>query len=101
VTPTEISRANAHDIKVAWQDGHESIFPAGALRAHCPCAVCIDAPAKALGAAHHVHPVSIELVGRYAISIQWSDGHDSGIYAFERLRRLCPCSACVESAATS
>jgi DUF971 family protein len=27
-------------------------------------------------------------VGRYAIGIGWSDGHDTGIYSFERLRAL-------------
>ena len=32
--------------------------------------------------------VGIQPVGRYAIQIRWSDGHDTGIYPFERLRRL-------------
>jgi DUF971 family protein len=35
-----------------------------------------------------VHPVRIQPVGRYAIQIDWSDGHQSGIYPFERLRAL-------------
>jgi DUF971 family protein len=30
-------------------------------------------------------------VGNYAIGIRWSDGHETGIYSFERLRQLCPC----------
>ncbi len=32
-------------------------------------------------------------VGRYAIGVQWADGHDS-IYPLENLRRRCPCVAC-------
>jgi len=32
-------------------------------------------------------------VGRYAVGVQWSDGHDS-IYPLENLRRFCPCLAC-------
>jgi DUF971 family protein len=32
-------------------------------------------------------------VGRYAIGIQWTDGHDS-IFPLENLRRYCPCNAC-------
>jgi DUF971 family protein len=32
-------------------------------------------------------------VGRYAIGIQWADGHDS-IFPFENLRRFCPCNTC-------
>jgi DUF971 family protein len=31
---------------------------------------------------------SIELVGLYAIRPRWADGHDTGIYAFDRLRAL-------------
>jgi DUF971 family protein len=36
----------------------------------------------------------IQLVGRYAIRIRWSDGHGTGIYTFQRLREWCPCEAC-------
>lgn len=37
---------------------------------------------------------SIELVGGYAIRIDWSDGHSTGIYPYEQLAALCPCAAC-------
>jgi DUF971 family protein len=39
-------------------------------------------------------PVSISLVGAYAIKIDWSDGHNTGIYAFDSLMDICPCDAC-------
>jgi len=32
-------------------------------------------------------------VGRYAIGVQWADGHDS-IFTLEGMRRGCPCIAC-------
>jgi DUF971 family protein len=32
-------------------------------------------------------------VGRYAIGVQWVDGHDS-IYPLQELRRHCPCLEC-------
>ena len=94
--PIEIGRANQHDVKITWQDGHVSVYPARELRMSCPCAGCVD---ETTGAARiietsvpqDVHPMKIELVGRYAISIQWSDGHNTGIYAFDRLRKMCPC----------
>ena len=35
-----------------------------------------------------VHPLKIQPVGRYAIQIDWSDGHSTGIYSFSRLRAL-------------
>ncbi len=97
--PIEIGRANEFDIKILWQGGHESIYPARQLRLACPCAGCVDEVTGhvrviASSIAQTVHPVKIDLIGRYAISIQWSDGHNTGIYSFEMLRRACPCSSC-------
>ncbi|MEI6396113.1 MAG: gamma-butyrobetaine hydroxylase-like domain-containing protein [Verrucomicrobiota bacterium] len=37
---------------------------------------------------------SVEAVGSYAIQINWSDGHNSGIYSFDHLREICQCAAC-------
>ena len=95
-SPIEIGRANQHDLKITWQDGHESIYPARALRLACPCAACVDEMTGhvrliASSIAETVRPVRIEPVGRYAIAITWSDGHNTGIYSFEKLRALCPC----------
>ena len=92
----EIGRANQHDVKIRWQDGHESIYLARELRLKCPCAGCVDEMTGqvrliATGVPQNVYPVKIDLIGRYAISIQWSDGHNTGIYAFDRLRKMCPC----------
>jgi len=33
-------------------------------------------------------------VGNYAIQIQFSDAHATGIYSFDCLRELCPCEEC-------
>ena len=98
--PVEIGRANEHDLKIRWQDGHESVYPARELRLKCPCAGCVDEMTGVVrvistSVPQHVHPLKVDLVGRYAISIQWSDGHNTGIYAFDRLRKMCPC--CVGS----
>jgi len=35
-----------------------------------------------------VHPLSIQSVGRYAIQINWSDGHSTGLYTYQRLRAM-------------
>ena len=92
--PVEIGRANAHDVKIIWQDGQESVYPARELRMNCPCAGCVDEMTGAIrilptNIPQDVHPVSIELVGRYAMTIRWSDGHQTGIYTFEKLRKSC------------
>ena len=33
-------------------------------------------------------------VGNYAIQIQFSDSHATGIFSFGHLREICPCEAC-------
>jgi DUF971 family protein len=38
--------------------------------------------------------VHLEAVGNYAIAFTWQDGHNTGIYSFRLLRKLCPCEAC-------
>ena len=89
----EIGRSGQHDIFVRWNDGRETVYPARFLRLSCPCAVCIEEMTgrKILrddAVADDVHPLSIQPVGRYAIQIQWSDGHGTGIYTWERLDEL-------------
>jgi hypothetical protein len=38
----------------------------------------------------------IHLVGNYAVSPHWGDGHSTGFYSFTLLRDRCPCPACTE-----
>jgi DUF971 family protein len=45
-------------------------------------------------------PRDVHLVGRYAIGVDWQDGHSS-IYPFEFLRSGCPCPACRAAAETA
>lgn len=96
VVPVEIGRVNQHDVNITWQDGHVSVYPARELRFACPCAGCVDEMTGQLrllpaNVPQNVYPLKIELVGRYAMTIQWSDGHNTGIYSFEKLRKMCPC----------
>ena len=46
-----------------------------------------------------VEPLDIRPVGNYAISIQWSDAHDTGIFRFDFLRQICPCDTCAAESA--
>jgi len=92
-TPIEIGRANQHDVRVKWADGRETIYPARFLRLSCPCAECIEEMTgrrmiRDSSVPPDVHPLSIHPVGRYAIQILWSDGHNTGIYTWERLHEL-------------
>ena len=42
--------------------------------------------------------LGVEPVGNYAIRINWSDGHNSGIYSYEHFRRICQCAECKSAA---
>jgi len=96
VAPGTIKRLGKESIEIVWCDDHRSVFPNRYLREHCPCASCRDQPARSLPVFGQVDlfPAEIALVGRYAISIQWSDHHHDGIYSYATLRALCPCDAC-------
>lgn len=93
ITPARIAQQGPRALAITWQDGAESVFDVRALRLACACAHCVDEwsgedrldPASV---PEDVRPIRIDAVGRYAIQIAWSDGHDSGIYPFRRLRAL-------------
>ena len=38
--------------------------------------------------------LNVEPMGHYAIRIDWSDGHNTGIYSYDYLRKICPCEEC-------
>ncbi|HSD51669.1 MAG TPA: DUF971 domain-containing protein [Candidatus Methylomirabilis sp.] len=94
------------EVRVLWQDDHESVYSFDLLRKECPCAICNDqrrTPAPSGGLALLSGPVvragdiqatEVKPVGRYAINFVWSDGHDSGIYSYSFLREVCPCPTC-------
>jgi DUF971 family protein len=85
-------------IEVHWGDGHTSIYPFQFLRGYCPCATCQGHARSALRwqDADEVDLVGVRLVGNYGISPQWSDGHETGIFADQNLRRICPCPECLD-----
>lgn len=93
-----------HALDISWIDGHISVYPLDALREACPCALCRGGH-EFMGAQFdpnliELKPVrasqarDIQLVGNYAVQLFWQDGHSSGIYTWEYLRRICPCEIC-------
>ena len=99
VMPYAVNRQR-DGLRIEWdQEGHEGFFAARPLRLACPCAGCVEEmtgrslldPATV---AVDVWPMAVSLVGAYGIRVHWSDGHDTGIYTFERLLANCPCPRC-------
>jgi DUF971 family protein len=100
--PVEIQRDYQGKMRILWDDGHECLYPYSELRRVCPCAVCRElrgqqaqAPANPFQVVttvtpQDVHPVRLSAVGNYALHIDWSDGHHTGIYPWDMLRDICP-----------
>lgn len=93
--PTNIQQIG-HDLAIQWNDGAESYLDLQYLRRACPCAACGGEP-DVLG--NILRPsvsytdgsfdlMSIGSVGGYALQPRWRDGHDTGLYSFQYLRRL-------------
>jgi len=94
--PLDIQRIG-DELAIKWEDGQESYLSLASLRRSCPCAGCkgemdilgnvYKNPDRPL-AANAFELVRMGRVGGYAVQPVWADGHDSGIYSFEYLRRL-------------
>jgi DUF971 family protein len=97
--PTKLSLTPDNRLVIEWSDGRTTSCAVGELRKRCPCATCREKrsqpppPATMLPvlSAAETQPLKLldmKPVGNYAYSIQFSDGHDTGIYTFELLREL-------------
>ena len=93
VRPTDLTFDDGGNLTVRWDDGKESKFAPKWLRARCPCAECVEewSGRRVVGDAQvpdTVRPRGMHQVGRYAIQIDWSDNHSTGIYSWDYLVRL-------------
>ncbi len=90
--PTQVDLADdGRRIEIKWQDGRRTQHSAFELRAQCPCASCVhefsgEQLLKIEDVDENVAASGFHKVGRYALQFDWSDGHSTGIYTYERLR---------------
>src|SRR5271155_1317701 len=112
-----VHKTEGTGVEIDWKDGHHSSWTFAWLRNACPCATCheerektgrpVGVPKpkeKTLLVMYEapVKPVDVTSVGKYALKFKWSDGHESGIYSWDYLRRVCQCDTChAEGASTS
>lgn len=92
---------SAGTLAIGWADGHDTVYDMVALRWLCPCAYCRGEAGMPgwLDSAPTLTPdqtrlTDLHLVGNYAVSPHWADGHKTGYYTFALLRDRCPCAAC-------
>ena len=98
--PVDIQQIGS-EVAVKWEDGGESFIPLEKLRRACPCAGC-RGEVDILGQWHKgpevaLPPAAFELVrctsvGGYAIQPVWGDGHASGLFSFDYLKRVAEAS---------
>jgi DUF971 family protein len=93
--PTNIQPIG-NELAIQWNDGTESYFGLEFLRRACPCAACGGEP-DVLGnisrpdvtySDQSFQLTGFNMVGGYAVQPHWADGHESGLYSFQYLRRL-------------
>lgn len=86
-----------NELAIKWADGAESFVPLEKLRRACPCAGCkgeMDIMGNLyIGPEKALRPESFQLtklanVGGYALQPFWADGHSSGLFAFDYLRKV-------------
>jgi DUF971 family protein len=111
VTPKKVRvmKSEGTGVAIDWKDGHQSSWNFAWLRYACPCATCVEErerTGRALGVPKPKpggplvlyeappRPVEATPVGKYALRFKWNDGHESGIYSWDYLRRVCQCDQC-------
>jgi len=101
--PSRLNLVRDKQLEITWEDGSEAVYSLSYLRSLCPCAQCkevrqaSDKPSNkrslTILPGNYSQPLTVvkaELVGNYALRLEWSDSHASGIYSFEYLRTIAP-----------
>lgn len=103
--PRTLDLAKGSGLTVEWADGTRSFYPIAYLRKMSPSAEARELreqigrnpltvlPSRPAGRPGPLVAEDAELVGNYAIRIRFSDGHSTGIYSWEYLRRIDPATA--------
>ncbi|MGM0443358.1 MAG: P-loop NTPase [Fibrobacterota bacterium] len=90
IPETEVS---GDSITFIFEDGERVTVKNRTLRASCQCASCVDEfTGKQLldkdSIPADIHPEKILPIGNYAVRIEWSDHHSSGIFSYKMIRSL-------------
>lgn len=91
ISPTELG--------IVWDDGKESYIDLVKLRKNCPCAKCEGEPDVLGRVEKPQQPVisnitamyslrHLDFIGGYALKLGWRDGHNTGLYSYDLLRKL-------------
>ncbi|MEM6259298.1 MAG: DUF971 domain-containing protein [Planctomycetota bacterium] len=99
VHPVHLDLKRSEALTIRWSDGRVSVYPVGLLRRLSPSADAQQTRQELAQNPLAVLPSSsdqpmridrIEPVGRYAIRLVFSDGHQTGLYTWAYLRDIDP-----------
>ena len=99
VQPTELKLVDPSRLRITWSDGQVREYSVRELREHArarPAARSARrrlrrrrrSPVLSPAETQPLRIAAMQPTGRYAYSIHFSDGHDTGIYTLELLREL-------------
>jgi len=100
VYPNALERLPDGRLRINWSDDLARVYTIEQLRNACPCATCRVKRAATYSKPPHTLAIlkpdeprrltlsSMKPVGKYAYSLTFSDGHDTGIYTYDLLREL-------------
>ena len=80
-------------VTITFADGYIASFDLLTLRHGCPCATCRNLRDRGEvvwprpGSPEPLRIADARLHGAWGLNITWNDGHDTGIFPFESLRR--------------
>lgn len=91
--PVDVVVKRDEGVTITYADGVVARFDLMSLRLACPCASCRgvrDQGRKTWPQPNSPQPLRIEDAGyhgAWGLAITWNDGHSTGIFPFEGLRR--------------
>jgi len=98
-SPKKLELAGENRLRITWNDDRVREYTVRELRDACPCATCrekrnappaspLQLPIISAAEAQPLRITAMKPVGNYAYSIEFSDGHNTGIYTLETLRQM-------------
>jgi DUF971 family protein len=92
--PAKVKVRDKEFLEITWSNGEAKSIRLANLRKYCPCAIC-NAEQEEWGTKYipiytkeQLTITNISKVGSYALSIEWKDGHNTGLYDFDYLYNL-------------
>ncbi|CAN5556431.1 hypothetical protein BH24ACT4_BH24ACT4_09490 [soil metagenome] len=91
--PADVEVVRDTGVTITFHDGHVATFDLLTLRRGCPCATCRGLRGKGEavwprpGSPLELRLLDASFHGAWGLAFAWNDGHCTGIYPFDALRR--------------